>query len=139
MDNSTGTVMTTVTYFSDNYGGILLRSIARGRNTSSLTPGAVAQLDRIFRENYLSRSGGRLVGDLDMGGFEIENSVITSDRSVVNRGWALDTFPTRGEVYGGFDMLGTIDMNGNPVEGVPDPATDSSAINRRYLVDNFVG
>ncbi len=77
-----------------------------------------------------------MVGDIDMGGYEIKNMLRTptTDLSAVTKKWVTDEFPTKQEVLGGFTLTGALNLSGNEVYGLPDvPTTDNSATSKKYV------
>ncbi len=86
--------------------------------------------------NFLDLSGGSMVGNVDMGGYEIKNMLRTptTDLSAVTKKWVSDQFPTKQEVLGGFTLTDPLDLSGNEVRGLPDiPTTDNSAASKKYV------
>ena len=86
--------------------------------------------------NFLDLAGGTMVGNVDMGGYEITNMLRTptTDLSAVTKKWVKDEFPTKQEVLGGFTLTGSLNLSGNEIYGLPDvPTTDSSATSKKYV------
>ncbi len=91
--------------------------------------------------NFLDLAGGAMVGDVDMGGYEIKNMLRTptTDLSAVTKKWVSDEFPTKQEVLGGFTLTGALNLSGNEIYGLPDtPTTDNSATSKKYVDSKFV-
>ncbi len=91
--------------------------------------------------NFLDLAGGAMVGNVDMGGYEIKNMLRTptTDLSAVTKKWVPDEFPTKQEVLGGFTLSGPLNLSGNEIYGLPDtPTTDSSAASKKYVDAKFV-
>ncbi len=92
--------------------------------------------------NFLDLAGGTMVGDVDMGGFEIKNMLRTptTDLSAVTKKWVSDEFPTKQEVLGGFTLSGALNLSGNEIYGLPDvPTTDNSAVSKKYVDGKVTG
>ncbi len=86
--------------------------------------------------NFLDLAGGAMVGNVNMGGYEITNMLRTptTDLSAVTKKWVTDEFPTKQEVLGGFTLTGPLNLSGNEVYGLPDvPTTDNSATSKKYV------
>ena len=86
--------------------------------------------------NFLDLAGGTMVGNVDMGGYEIKNMLRTptTDLSAVTKKWVSDEFPTKQEVLGGFTLSGALNLSGNEIYGLPDvPTTDNSAASKKYV------
>ncbi len=86
--------------------------------------------------NFLDLAGGTMVGNIDMGGYEITNMLRTptTDLSAVTKKWVTDEFPTKQEVLGGFTLSGSLNLSGNEIYGLPDvPTTDNSATSKKYV------
>ncbi len=92
--------------------------------------------------NFLDLAGGAMVGDTDMGGYEIKNMLRTptTDLSAVTKKWVSDEFPTKQEVLGGFTLTGALNLSGNEIYGLPDtPTTDNSAASKKYVDSKVTG
>ena len=92
--------------------------------------------------NFLDLAGGAMVGDIDMGGYEIKNMLRTptTDLSAVTKKWVSDEFPTKQEVLGGFTLTGALNLSGNEIYGLPDvPTTDNSAASKKYVDSKVTG
>ncbi len=92
--------------------------------------------------NFLDLAGGAMVGDVDMGGYEIKNMLRTptTDLSAVTKKWVSDEFPTKQEVLGGFTLTGALNLSGNEIYGLPDtPTTDNSAASKKYVDSKVTG
>ena len=92
--------------------------------------------------NFLDLAGGAMVGDIDMGGYEIKNMLRTptTDLSAVTKKWVSDEFPTKQEVLGGFTLTGALNLSGNEIYGLPDtPTTDNSAASKKYVDGKVTG
>ncbi len=92
--------------------------------------------------NFLDIAGGAMVGDVDMGGYEIKNMLRTptTDLSAVTKKWVSDEFPTKQEVLGGFTLSGALNLSGNEIYGLPDtPTTDNSAASKKYVDGKVTG
>ena len=119
--------------------------------------------------NFLSKHGGLILGNIamsgqsitnlnpvpqnfndavtkkyvdDMGGYEIENMLRTptTDLSTVTKKWVSDEFPTKQEVLGGFTLTGALNLSGNEIYGLPDtPTTDNSAASKKYVDSKVTG
>ena len=92
--------------------------------------------------NFLDLGGGAMVGDIDMGGYEIKNMLRTptTDLSAVTKKWVSDEFPTKQEVLGGFTLTGALNLSGNEIYGLPDvPTTDNSAASKKYVDSKVTG
>ncbi len=92
--------------------------------------------------NFLDLAGGTMVGDVDMGGYEIKNMLRTptTDLSAVTKKWVSDEFPTKQEVLGGFTLTGALNLSGNEIYGLPDtPTTDNSAASKKYVDSKVTG
>ncbi len=86
--------------------------------------------------NFLDLAGGTMVGNIDMGGYEITNLLRTrtTDLSAVTKKWVTDEFPTKQEVLGGFTLTGSLNLSGNEIYGLPDvPTTDNSATSKKHV------
>ena len=86
--------------------------------------------------NFLDLAGGAMVGNVDIGGYEITNMLRTptTDLSAVTKKWVSDEFPTKQEVLGGFTLSGSLNLSGNEIYGLPDvPTTDNSATSKKYV------
>ena len=91
--------------------------------------------------NFLDLACGAMVGNVDMGGYEITNMLRTptTDLSAVTKKWVTDEFPTKQEVLGGFTLTGALNLSGNEIYGLPDvPTTDNSATSKKYVDSKFV-
>ena len=91
--------------------------------------------------NFLDLAGGAMVGNVDMGGYEIKNMLRTptTDLSAVTKKWVSDEFPTKQEVLGGFTLSGPLNLSGNEIYSLPDtPTTDNSAASKKYVDAKFV-
>ena len=98
--------------------------------------------DRFVESNFLDLGGGAMVGDIDMGGYEIKNMLRTptTDLSAVTKKWVSDEFPTKQEVLGGFTLTGALNLSGNEIYGLPDtPTTDNSAASKKYVDSKVTG
>ena len=92
--------------------------------------------------NFLDLAGGAMVGDVDMGGYEIKNMLRTptTDLSAVTKKWVSDEFPTKQEVLGGFTLTGALNLSGNEIYGLPDtPTTDNSTASKKYVDSKVTG
>ncbi len=92
--------------------------------------------------NFLDLAGGAMVGNIDMGGYEIKNMlrIPTTDLSAVTKRWVSDEFPTKQEVLGGFTLTGALNLSGNEIYGLPDtPTTDNSAASKKYVDSKTTG
>ena len=92
--------------------------------------------------NFLDLAGGAMVGEIDMGGYEIKNMLRTptTDLSAVTKKWVSDEFPTKQEVLGGFTLTGALNLSGNEIYGLPDtPTTDNSAASKKYVDSKTTG
>ena len=92
--------------------------------------------------NFLDLGGGAMVGDIDMGGYEIKNMLRTptTDLSAVTKKWVSDEFPTKQEVLGGFTLTGALNLSGNEIYGLPDtPTMDNSAASKKYVDSKVTG
>ena len=92
--------------------------------------------------NFLDLAGGAMVGDIDMGGYEIKNMLRTptTHLSAVTKKWVSDEFPTKQEVLGGFTLTGALNLSGNEIYGLPDtPTTDNSAASKKYVDSKTTG
>ncbi len=92
--------------------------------------------------NFLDIARGAMVGDIDMGGYEIKNMLRTptTDLSAVTKKWVSDEFPTKQEVLGGFTLTGVLNLSGNEIYGLPDtPTTDNSAVSKKYVDSKTTG
>ncbi len=92
--------------------------------------------------NFLDLASGAMVGDIDMGGYEIKNMLRTptTDLSAVTKKWVSDEFPTKQEVLGGFTLTGALNLSGNEIYGLPDtPTTDNSAASKKYVDSKTTG
>ncbi len=92
--------------------------------------------------NFLDLVGGTMVGNIDMGGYEITDMLRTptTDLSAVTKKWVTDEFPTKQEVLGVFTLSGSLDLSGNEIYGLPDtPNTDNSAASKKYVDSKVTG
>ncbi len=116
-----------------------------GRNVTGLsdpTNDDMAASKGYVDSNFLDLAGGAMVGNVDMGGYEITNMLRTptTDLSAVTKKWVSDEFPTKQEVLGGFTLSGALNLSGNEIYGLPDtPTTDNSAASKKYVDGKVTG
>ena len=91
--------------------------------------------------NFLSKHGGTILGNISMSGLGITNLNPTpqSNNDAVTKGYVDNQIQLSGGLsITGITMQGDIDMNGNNVIGLSDPTNDDMAASKGYVDGNFL-
>ncbi len=91
--------------------------------------------------NFLSKHGGLVLGNIAMSGQSITNlnPVPQSFNDAVTKKYVDDSISLAGGLsITGITMQGDIDMNGNEISGLADPTNDDMAASRGYVDSNFL-
>ena len=91
--------------------------------------------------NFLSKHGGLILGNIDMSGQSITNvnSVPQSFGDVVTKKYVDDSIGLAGGLsITGLTMQGDINMSGHNVTGLDDPTNDDMAASKGYVDSNFL-
>ncbi len=91
--------------------------------------------------NFLSKHGGTILGNISMSGLGITNLNPTpqSNNDAVTKGYVDNQIQLSGGLsITGITMQGDIDMNGNNVIGLSDPTNDDMAASKGYVDSNFL-
>ncbi len=91
--------------------------------------------------NFLSKHGGTILGNISMSGLGITNlnPMPQSNNDAVTKGYVDNQIQLSGGLsITGITMQGDIDMNGNNVIGLSDPTNDDMAASKGYVDGNFL-
>ncbi len=91
--------------------------------------------------NFLSKHGGLILGNIAMSGQSITNlnPVPQSFNDAVTKKYVDDSISLAGGLsITGITMQGDIDMNGNEISGLADPTNDDMAASKGYVDSNFL-
>ncbi len=91
--------------------------------------------------NFLSKHGGLILGNIAMSGQSITNLNPTPQNSddAVTKGYVDDQIKLSGGLsITGITMQGDIDMNGNEISGLGDPSSDGMAASKGFVESNFL-
>ena len=91
--------------------------------------------------NFLSKHGGLVLGNIAMSGQSITNlnPVPQSFNDAVTKKYVDDSISLAGGLsITGITMQGDIDMNGNEISGLADPTNDDMVVSRGYVDSNFL-
>ena len=91
--------------------------------------------------NFLSKHGGLILGNIAMSGQSITNLNPTpqSNNDAVTKSYIDNSTSLAGGLsISGITMQEDIDMNGNEVKGLADPTNDDMAASKGYVESNFL-
>ena len=91
--------------------------------------------------NFLSKHGGLLLGNIAMSGQSITNLNPTpqNNNDAVTKGYVDNQIRLSGGLsLSGITMQGDIDMNGNEISGLVDPINDDMAASQDFVESNFL-
>ncbi len=91
--------------------------------------------------NFLSKHGGLVLGDIAMSGQSITNLNPTPQNfnDAVTKKYVEDSISLAGGLsITGITMAGDIDMNGHDITGLSDPTNDDMAASKGYVDGNFL-
>ena len=91
--------------------------------------------------NFLSKHGGLILGNIAMSGQSITNLNPTpqSNKDAVTKSYIDNSISLAGGLsISGITMRGDIDMNGNEVKGLADPTNDDMAASKGFVESNFL-
>ncbi len=91
--------------------------------------------------NFLSKHGGLVLGDLAMSGQSITNLNPTpqNNNDAVTKAYVDNQIKLSGGLsITGITMQGDIDMNGNEISGLADPINDDMAASKGFVESNFL-
>ncbi len=91
--------------------------------------------------NFLSKHGGTILGNISMSGLGITNLNPTpqSNNDAVTKGYVDNQIQLSGGLsLSGITMQGDIDMNGNEISGLVDPTNDDMAASKGFVESNFL-
>ena len=91
--------------------------------------------------NFLSKHGGLLLGNVVMSGQSITNLNPTpqNNNDAVTKGYVDNQIRLSGGLsLSGITMQGDIDMNGNEISGLVDPINDDMAASKGFVESNFL-
>ncbi len=91
--------------------------------------------------NFLSKHGGLVLGDITMSGQSITNLNPTPQNfnDAVTKKYVDDSISLAGGLsITGITMAGDIDMNGHDITGLSDPTNDDMAASKGYVDGNFL-
>ena len=91
--------------------------------------------------NFLSKHGGLLLGNVVMSGQSITNLNPTpqNNNDAVTKGYVDNQIRLSGGLsVTGITMQGDIDMNGNEISGLGDPSSDGMAASKGFVESNFL-
>ncbi len=91
--------------------------------------------------NFLSKHGGLILGNIAMSGQSITNLNPTpqNNNDAVTKGYVDNQIKLSGGLsITGITMQGDIDMNGNEISGLADPINDDMAASKGFVESNFL-
>ncbi len=91
--------------------------------------------------NFLSKHGGTILGNISMSGLGITNLNPTpqSNNDAVTKGYVDNQIQLSGGLsISGITMQGDINMNGNEISGLADPINDDMAASKGFVGSNFL-
>ena len=91
--------------------------------------------------NFLSKHGGLILGNIAMSGQSITNLNPTpqNNNDVVTKSYVDNSIVLAGGLsISGITMQGDIDMNGNEISGLVDPINDDMAASKGFMESNFL-
>ncbi len=91
--------------------------------------------------NFLSKHGGLILGDIAMSGQSITdlNQTPQNNNDAVTKGYVDNQIRLSGGLsLSGITMQGDIDMNGNEIIGLVDPINDDMAASKGFVESNFL-
>ena len=91
--------------------------------------------------NFLSKHGGLLLGNVAMSGQSITNLNPTpqNNNDAVTKGYVDNQIRLSGGLsLSGITMQGDIDMKGNEISGLVDPINDDMAVSKGFVESNFL-
>ena len=91
--------------------------------------------------NFLSRHGGTLLGNVTMSGQSITdlNPTPPNNNDAVMKSYVDNSIALSGGLFvTGLTMQGDIDMNGNEIKGLADPTNDDMAASKGFVDSNFL-
>ncbi len=91
--------------------------------------------------NFLSKHGGTILGNISMSGLGITNLNPTpeSNNDAVTKGYVDNQIQLSGGLsLSGITMQGDINMNGNEISGLVDPINDDMAASKGFVESNFL-
>ena len=108
---------------------------------SRLTHSYTTRGNRYVDNNFLSKHGGLILGNIAMSGQSITNLNPTpqSNNDAVTKSYVDNSISLVGGLsIAGITMQGDIDMNGNEVKGLADPTNDDMAASKGFVESNFL-
>ncbi len=91
--------------------------------------------------NFLSKHGGLILGNIAMSGQSITNLNPTpqDNNDAVTKGYVDNSISLAGGLsISGISMQGDINMNGNEITGLGDPSSDGMAASKGFVESNFL-
>ncbi len=91
--------------------------------------------------NFLSKHGGLVLGNIAMSGHSITNLNPTpqNNNDAVTKSYVDNSIALAGGLsISGITMQGDIDMNGNEISGLVDPINDDMAASKGFIESNFL-
>ena len=91
--------------------------------------------------NFLSKHGGLILGNIAMSGQSITNLNPTpqNNNDAVTKGYVDNSISLAGGLsISGISMQGDINMNGNEITGLGDPSSDGMAASKGFVESNFL-
>ncbi len=91
--------------------------------------------------NFLSKHGGTILGNISMSGLGITNLNPTpqNNNDAVTKGYVDNQIQLSGGLsISGITMQGDINMNGNEISGLADPINDDMAASKGFVGSNFL-
>ena len=105
-----------------------------------ITPKSAANKEYVDN-NFLSKHGGTILGNISMSGLGITNLNPTpqSNNDAVTKGYVDNQIQLSGGLsLSGITMQGDIDMNGTEISGLVDPINDDMAASKGFVESNFL-
>ncbi len=105
-----------------------------------ITPKSVTNKEYVDN-NFLSKHGGLILGNIDMSGQSITNlnPVLQSFNEAVTKKYVDDSISLAGGLsITGITMQGDINMSGHNVIGLSDPTNDDMAASKGFVESNFL-
>ncbi len=105
-----------------------------------ITPKSATNKDYVDN-NFLSKHGGLILGNVAMSGQSITNPNPTpqNNNDAVTKSYVDNSIALVGGLsISGITMQGDIDMNGNEISGLADPINDDMAASKGFVESNFL-
>ncbi len=105
-----------------------------------ITPKSATNKDYVDN-NFLSKHGGLILGNIAMSGQSITNLNPTpqTNNDAVTKSYVDNSIALAGGLsISGITMQGDIDMNGNEISGLADPINDDMAASKGFMESNFL-